>query len=547
VNFAAMNPRLIDAAVARHSLDVDGAGFAAKVEAVQNYFRGSAKDPNDLVECDQCGAISTLKEPVCPFCGAAEAEGPADAPPDQAARPTAKPADDSEGDHQHTDLGNAERFVERHGRDLRCAHPWSRRWLHFADGIWTPDDSGEVERRAKDVAREMLLAALDADDHQATSWALKSQSKRGIDATIALAASELGVPILPDDLDADDMRLVVRNGTLDLESGKLREHRREDLATKMSPVSYDANASAPLWRSFVDWAMGGDPELVAFLQRWCGYVLTGRVSEQKFVIHHGEGDNGKSTFVTARQRIMGAHAVQCAPTLLVASRSEQHPTEKAALKGARLAVCSETNEGQSFAEQTIKLLTGGDLVTARRMREDFWTFRPTHKFELLTNHRPRVRGQDHAFWRRVLLVPWEQTVTPQQKDPRLPEKLAAEAPGILRWCVEGCLAWRRDGLAVPAAVVDATNQYRDDENALARFVNEFCDRGPGLDEKASHLLSRYLEWAVEMGEHPLTQRELGIRMRRMRYETEHKRDGWYWLGIRLRPVPMQTFIGRRKP
>jgi putative DNA primase/helicase len=541
VNYAKMNRRLVDAAIMRHSLSVESDGFAARVEAVQNNFRASAKDPNDLVECDQCGGVSTLAEPVCPFCGTAEAAES----PDEAEWPASTPAEEAGDDRQLTDLGNAERFVEKHGRDLRCVHPWARRWLHFADGVWRPDDSGEVERRAKDVAREMLLTALDADDKAASAWALKSQSKRGIDATIALATSEPLMPVLPDQLDARPMLLAVKNGTVDLETGELREHRREDLLSKISPVSYETDAEAPLWLSFVSWAMGGDPEVVAFYQRWCGYCLTGRVDEQKFAVCHGDGDNGKSTAAIVRQAIMGEHAVQCPPTLLMASRNDRHPTEIAMLKGARLAVCSETNEGQFFAEVTIKLLTGSDTITARRMREDFWSFRPTHKFELLTNHRPRVRGQDHAFWRRVLLVPWEQQVAPERKDPKLARKLWREAAGILRWMVEGCRAWQRVGLSPPAKVVEATEKYREEENSLARFISEHCDRGPGFEEKSARLLVRYLAWATEVGEHHLSQREMGIRMRKAGYDSHHKKDGDYWQGISLRPEPMQSYLARR--
>ncbi len=435
-----------------------------------------------------------------------------------------------------TDANNARRLVADHGEDLHYVHAW-RRWLTWNSTVWALDNTGEIQRRAKTTARGILIDTLDEVNGNTKdprlARALRAQSANGIGAMIALAQSEPGIPVLPEQLDSDPMLFAMANGVIDLENGHFHDHHRDDLTTKHSPVAYDVRAHCPIWETFIRWAMGGDDELVLFMQRWCGYTLTGCVDAQVVPFWHGEGANGKTTAAVTLQRLFGPYSAQLPADLLLEKRGERHPTEIALLKGARLALCSELDEGRPLAEARLKALSGGDVVTARRMREDYWEFQPTHKLIVITNHQPRVRGQDHALWRRILLVPWTQTVRPEQQDPRLPEKLATELPGILNWCLEGLRAWKDAGLQPPAAVRNATNKYQEAEDSVARWIDETCTRDPQSSESASALRRAYLGWAKSNAERAVTDREFGQRLTRAGFDRKHRRDGWHWRGITM--------------
>lgn len=275
--------------------------------------------------------------------------------------------------------------------------------------------------------------------------------------------------------------LNVLNGTIDLCTGSLRPHAREDYITRCVNVDYDPDAKCPTWERFIHQVFGGNAEIIAFVQRAVGYSLTGKIVEHVLIVLYGLGSNGKTTLIDALHYLLGPSYAKHAPTdLLLARRGEHHPTELATLHGARLVTAAETGEGRRLAESLVKQLTGGDPVTARRMRDDFWQFRPEFKLWLATNHRPQIRGTDHAIWRRIRLIPFDVTFhtaetgkTPQQ-DQTLPARLREEATGILAWAVRGCLAWQSQGLGAPDAVRDATEAYRAEMDVLAMFFEERC-------------------------------------------------------------------------
>lgn len=256
---------------------------------------------------------------------------------------------------------------------------------------------------------------------------------------LASAQAIAGIPIQPEDMDRDPWLLNVRNGTIDLRTGALRPHAREDLITRGIDVDYDRAAVCPAWERFLHQVFGGDVGLVAFVQRAIGYSLTGVITEHVLLVLYGLGSNGKTTLSEALHYLLGPSYAKHAPTdLLLARRGEHHPTELATLHGARLLTSAETGEGRRLAESLVKQLTGGDPVTARRMREDFWQFRPEFKLWLATNHKPQIKGTDHAIWRRIRLIPFDITFhapetgkTPQQ-DPTLPGRLRRELPGSWR-------------------------------------------------------------------------------------------------------------------
>jgi putative DNA primase/helicase len=355
--------------------------------------------------------------------------------------------------------------------------------------------------------------------HAVMKHCLKSEAAPRIHAMIDLARSEEGIPILPGQMDRDAMLLNCPNGTLELRTGTLREHRREDYITKLCPVPYDATATCPRWEQFLQEIMAGRQDMVDFLQRLLGYALTGDVSEQILTILHGKGANGKTTLTNTILEMLGAdYAMKAAPELLMVRRGEAHPTERADLFGKRLVLCLETDQGGRLAEALVKDLTGGDRQRARRMREDFWEFTPTHKLLLATNHKPMIQGTDHAVWRRVRLVPFTVTLGRDRQDKRLPEKLRQELPGILAWSVRGCLEWQRSGLGEPAAVVEATAGYRRELDALHSFLDECCHVGPHYRARAANLYGVYCCWCADNHEVPMSQRAFGMALTEREFE-----------------------------
>ena len=444
--------------------------------------------------------------------------------------------DDETAEAFHTtDLGNSRRLVAWEGGDLRYCHPW-KRWLVWDGGAWGVDDRGEVVKRAKSTVARIYREASEAADEQTrkalAKHAASSESERSIRAMINLSEPE--VPVLPDELDLDPWKLNVLNGTLDLRSGKLEKHSRSDHITKTAPVEYDPHANAPNWHEVLERVLPS-PDVRAFFKRLCGYALTGAASEHILPILYGTGANGKSTVLNALLETFGDYGIQAAPDLLIAKRGA-HPTELADLFRMRLVASVETEDGRRFAESLVKQLTGGEKVRARRMREDFWEFSPTHTVFLATNHRPEVRGTDNAIWRRIRLIPFTETIPPGEQDTELPEKLRGELSGILAWVVEGCLEWRLDGLQPPHEVLAATEQYREEMDVLGTFLGDCCGLGPEKNVAATDLYRAYSQWCEDTGETQETQRKFGRRLTERGVFTRYKggsSGGHRWRGLDL--------------
>jgi putative DNA primase/helicase len=451
-------------------------------------------------------------------------------------------------DHEHqTDLGNARRVVRQHGADLRFCHP-TRRWLVWDGARWAEDTTAEAVRYVKQTQAELYRTTAEAirqlgdvgDDEKrkrqlaalaaTLKHALKWEEAKRIASCLELAQSEPGIPVLPGDLDTDRMLLNVLNGTIDLRTGQLRPHRREDLITKLARVSYDPAAECPLWeRSLARWADHNEG-LITYLQRVVGYGMTADVSEQLLWLFYGPGANGKSTFLLLLLALLGDYAMQAVADLLMAKKHEAHPTERADLFGKRLVATIETEEGKRMAEALMKQLTGGDKVRARRMRQDFFEFSPTHKIILCANHKPVVRGTDHAVWRRIKLVPWTQTITDEEKDKALPDKLKGELPGILNWALRGCLDWQKEGLGEPDEVRQATAEYQAEQDTVAKFLAECCLRVAQARVKVSALYEAYGRWS---GDKLTTQPEFNERLRAKGFDSKRSKNGYFWYDLAL--------------
>jgi putative DNA primase/helicase len=419
-------------------------------------------------------------------------------------------------DYPWTDMGLAKRVAHYFGDQIRYCYPW-RKWLAWDGRRWKVDDTGEASRKVKQTVDLLRAEAESIHDSEARDkfekWALTCQGNRAHDAALNLVRSERRIHVLPEALDRDGWSLNVLNGTVDLRTGELRPHRREEMLTKLAPVEFDSAARCDLWEKTLSTIFGRDTDMLRFIQALCGYCLTGQVGEQILPILYGTGANGKSTVINVLLAILGPdYAMKANPELLLVKRHDGHPTERADLHGKRLAVAIETGEGQRLNEPMIKELTGGDRIRCRRMREDFWEYDPTHKILLCTNHMPRVKGGDHAVWRRIRKVPFAVTIAEKDQDKHLGEKLQREMPGILGWCVRGCLSWQADGLQAPQSVIDATEEYRRDEDILGRFLAERFESNPSKQVPFADMYLAYQLWCIEGDMKPASKNMIGRKL-----------------------------------
>jgi putative DNA primase/helicase len=336
-------------------------------------------------------------------------------------------------------------------------------------------------------------------------------------------------------MDRDPWLLNLRNGTINLRTGEFRPHDRRDLITKLAPVNYDPEAVCPIWDGFLDRIMAGNKDLINFIRRATGYSLTGSVKEQVMVFLYGQGANGKSTFLSTVLALVGDYGIQSHSELLMARTREAHPTERSDLYRKRIVACVEVDQGRRMAESLVKQLTGGEKVRARRMREDFWEFDPTHKLFLAGNHKPTVQGTDEGIWRRVLLVPFTVSIPETERDKDLPDKLKVELPGILNWALCGCREWITGGLGVPDVVRKATDQYREEMDDFEDFVEDCCVVGKDQRVRASDIYQAYKDW-VPGGTRPLPRKDFKAQLAKRGFrDSRSGKDGsTYYHGLNLR-------------
>lgn len=412
--------------------------------------------------------------------------------------------DPTDGSGGLTDVGNARRLAQLHGHRIRWVSSWGC-WIAWDTTRWIRDPGGvRVVELAKDVPRllyeEAARAATEDRAKAIGRWAEQSASRSRLEAAVSLARGLPQLLIHHDLLDADPWALGVGNGWLDLRDGSYHPPDPAKLMTMAASVPYEPDAEAPTWRRCLqEWLP--DEEDRRYLQRLCGAAMVGQVRDHLLVIHYGVGGNGKSTFVGAVGGVLGDYFTQPHQSLLVVERHEQHPTVLASLFRARLAVAAETAMQSRLNESALKTLTGGDRLRARRLYEDEWTFSPSHSLWLASNHLPHVAGRDSGIWRRIRVMVWPRTFQGGDEDRRLPEKLAEEGPGILRWLVEGVGLWQEIGLGddtLPRSVLAATAAYRAQEDVVGRWLREAgLALGDDLEIAAAELLASWTTWAQE--------------------------------------------------
>lgn len=446
-----------------------------------------------------------------------------------------------------SETGNALRLLDMHGERLRFV-PEAKAWLVWRDGAWQWDiDGAAVRATAADLPNRVYNEGAAFDFMEAehfAKWARKSQTAKVVDAAVRLLSDrgEVRLPLAV--VDSDSMLAGLNNAreVIDLTTGKVRPAEPSDLVTKSLRVSgIGETAKASRWLQFLDQVFGGDDALIDWLHRWCGYLLSGSTREQIMLFCFGHGANGKSIFAETLRHVLGDYGRSVPVESLCESKRQAGGAtpDLADLIGCRLAMSSETEDGQALAESLVKSLVAGDTISARPLYGRPVQFAPAFKLLMLGNHRPVIRGTDNGIWRRIRLVPFSRTFGPDERDPALLDKLKAEAEHIAAWMLDGCIEWQRRGLAdVPSVVAAQTKDYREEQDLVGQWLAERVDSGAtaaGCKCPSKLLYGDYCEWAEANGLRPCSAIALGRRLRERGFVSERKASGPEFQGIALKP------------
>ncbi|WP_434480979.1 phage/plasmid primase, P4 family [Gemmatimonas sp.] len=432
-------------------------------------------------------------------------------------------ADDSDLPPDVTEDGLALAFTERHAGELRhCAT--LQGWQVF-DGVkWSRDTT-----RLPYSFSRLLVREVAGREGMTAKQRARLRSSATVNAVVSLASSDRVHAIGESQFDADPMVLNTPGGLVDLRTGTLRPNDARDYCTKVTAAT--PGGDAPRWRAFLSEVTGGDEEIIAYLHRLAGYWLTGHTTEHALVFVYGTGGNGKSVFLNAMLQMMGTYGMQAPMSLFEEKAHEGHPTELAMLRGSRLVVATETEEGRRWAESRIKVMTGGDPITARFMRGDFFTYQPHFKPVIAGNHRPGFRNPDEAIRRRLHLVPFTRTFAAPDRE--LTAKLQAEAGGILAWALEGCLQWQQRGLQPPEAVRVATSDYLEAQDTVGMWLAECTEEAPGQFVPNADIWASWKQWTEARGEFTGSQKRLSERLRSHGFQDTKTRQGRGFIGFRV--------------
>ncbi len=442
--------------------------------------------------------------------------------PPQGARPTAQTATVTEHGllpDSLSDRGNAKLFVQLYGRDFR--HVPGLGWYRWSGHRWEIDEDDKVLWAAGEMA-ETLAETDPTGRHPASSLRRhrrRALSTSGMKAMLMQAKAAPGMVLNASLLDADPYALCTPDGVVDLNTGLLQSPDPEKHCHSRATTVAPKDMPTPRWQRFLTDTFGADTEgrqMIDFLHQLLGYSITGDVGAQIMPFLYGHGKNGKSVLLDVMVKLLGDYADAAPPGFLMARPFEGHPTDLAELHGRRIIVCSELKPGDRFDEARVKLLTGGDRIKARRMRQDFFSFNPTHKLWLLGNHRPEVGTGGYAFWRRIQLIPFERVVADDRKVDNLADVLVTEeGPGILHWLITGArryLNGDRD-LTGPQRVRVATTAYAETEDHTGRFLTECCTLDPAHRAEQTSLYTAYRNWCQLEGANPVSSRAFAARVR----------------------------------
>lgn len=422
----------------------------------------------------------------------------------------------------------ADHFATTHAERWRYVKPWGS-WLEWRGDGWYRDDTAKVDRLAVEVTRQAIYwpeAAKLSDDGKR-----KVNSRRTAGSVRDLAMSDRRIAAVVDQWDTDPWLLGVPSGVVNLRTGKLFEARPDDYMTKRCTVAPEPGVPE-LWLAFLRRITEEDESLVAYLQRFAGYALTGVTSEHALAFLYGTGANGKTTFLQTLMGVFGDYAVSAGFEVFAESKNDRHPTEIARLRGARLVVTEETDAGGRWNEGRVKRLTGGGKISAHFMRQDDFEFEPQFKLLIAGNHKPLIRAVDEAIKRRIHLVPFTVTIPPEERDKELLTKLEPEWPRILQWCIDGCMAWQRQSLSPGDRIISATEQYVESEDVLGAWLDECCDREGTGDGRA--LFENYRKWCDAQGEHAWSRRSWSNAMLDRGFQPTRNRTSRGFQGVSLK-------------
>lgn len=446
------------------------------------------------------------------------------------------------------DMGNAMRIIDMFGDKIRYNHV-ERRWMYYDERRWCYDDTGTIFRITDSVIEEMskelqyYINENGENDDLTKAMEKHIKSSRSNKAKKNMTAElQHHIPVLPQNLDRHKAIINAPNGLINLKTGELFAHDPEKFITKILSVEYTDHADCPQWLSFLNDIFDGDEELIRYIQKAVGYSMTGSTSEQCVFFMYGTGRNGKSTFLEIIREIFGGYITNIQPeTIMVRSGgSGTANSDIARLKGARMVTSVEPNEGVRLNEGLLKQLTGDDVVTARKLYSDEFEFKPEFKLWMATNHKPIIRGTDTGIWRRIHLIPFTVQIPDDKIDRKLPFKLKAELPAILKWCIDGCLLWQREGLGMPEAVLRSVREYRKEMDVISVFIDACCTVGETEGANAGRLYSAYVRWSNENNEYCMSSTKFGVEMAK-RYPKIHTRNGWIYRGLRLDEGPQSGF------
>lgn len=422
----------------------------------------------------------------------------------------------------------ADHFATLHAERWRYVRQWGM-WFEWRGDGWYSDDTAKIDRLAVEITRQALYwpeaAALSPSDKK------RVNSKRTAGAVRDLAMSDRRIAARVDQWDTDPWLLGVPGGVVDLKSGEHGEADPESYMTKRTAIA-PAAGEAPLWRKFLSTVMDGNEDMIAFLQRYAGYCLTGETSEQALAFLYGTGQNGKGVFISTIAKILGDYACAADADVFMETDYQRHPTEMARLRGARLVHVDETDSSKRWNEKRIKRITGGGRIEARFMNKDHFEFQPQFKLLIAGNHKPQLRGVGKAIQRRIHLVPFTVTIRDEDRDNDLPAKLEAEYPQILAWMVQGCLAWQREGLAPPAEVVDATQRYIEAEDVIGEWLEERTEQNGECERPNAY--KNYRAWCESRGERAWSSKSFTSAMEEKGHVAVKIRGAFRYRGLSLR-------------
>jgi len=425
-------------------------------------------------------------------------------------------------DRPPTEFDLADECEQRWG-DKRLFDHARGRWLSFDRGVWRPQHCGEVLNEVMAVFREMGFAKL--------------QTYAKAKAVEAVLRTRPGLSVTSDRFDCADFMLGTPEGVIDLRTGEFLPPDPRHLVSKMTSVGPDFSMTTPNFNTFLEDITNGDQGLKDYLQKAAGYCLTGDTSEQIVLFLHGRGGNGKGVFVRLIAGCLGEYAHRAEPETFVQGFS-RHPTEIAAMHGARLVYCSETERNVAWAQGRLKDLTGGDKLRGRFVHQDGFEFQPRFKLVFSGNFEPSCDPSDDALRRRLVVISFSRQFLGEEIDKKLESKLYAEMPGIMAWLIKGCLAWKKSGLELPQCVRQSTAVFFQRQDTFSHWLEDATEQGPDFRCGSKALFASWKRYVQEAAEHPGTLKSFAERMRRAGFGSPYSTtlDGkklWCYRGLRL--------------